>query len=156
MNISMVIDLSSYRMKTDKATRKLIKMLLETHFEAMTLSNMAWLMVNKQAPNLYDAGVLYRRDPERTRSAELWLDLPTIYRRGYDDCEGLSAWLAAEMRVRVKNSACDQRVQGAAVFLKATKIPGSWHAVVKDKVSGEVWDPSRVLGMGRRKRRNYG
>ena len=86
----------------------------------------------------------------------MWLDVPTIYRRGFDDCEGLSAWLAAEMRVRAKNSECSERVQGAAVFLKPTKIAGSWHAVVKDKVTGEVWDPSRVLGMGRgRRKRNY-
>jgi hypothetical protein len=154
MNVIQRLDLSSYRMSNVADANKVVKAVLELHFEAITRANCAWMMINPDAPNLYDSGVLYRRDPERELVAELWLDAPNILMRGYDDCEGLSSFLAAEMRTKEQNSVSDRRWPAAAVWLKPTKVPGSWHAIVRDAETGKTWDPSRVLGMGRNRRRS--
>ena len=146
MNVAQVITLGAY-------PRRLTKSVLETYFEAITRSNVAWLLLNRRVPNLYDSGIFYERDPDRGVVAELWLDVPAILQRGYDDCEGLSCWLAAEMRARENNSVGTKRVPTAACWLKRTRVPGSWHAIVRDAATGQTWDPSRVLGMGQRRRR---
>jgi hypothetical protein len=156
MNVIQRLDLASYRMSTPKKSKAVVKAVLECHFEAITLSNVAWLNLNPDAPNLYDSGVRYRRDPERALVAELWLDVPNILRRGFDDCEGLASFLAAELRAKEDNSLGKRRYPAAAVWLKPTRIPGSWHAIVKDHETGQLWDPSRALGMGRNRRKQRG
>lgn len=152
MKIIQILDLKRYVAKTDRGTSLLHKLVLETHFAAMTLTNVAFLLSihGRRAPLLYASGVVYHRDPEREEFSENWFDMPTILRVGQDDCEGLSAFLAAEMRVRAPNSVSSKRHPTAAVVLKRTKRRNMWHAVVEDQVTGERWDPSRHLGMGRR------
>lgn len=118
----------------------------------MTMTNVVYLMskLGRTAPLLYASGVVYERDPEQEEFSERWSDIPTILKDGFDDCEGLSAFLAAEMRVRAPNSVSPHKHPTAAVVLKRTRRRGMWHAVVEDKTTGERWDPSRQLGMNRR------
>lgn len=128
---------------------------LETFFEAQVRVNMVFLLAHEDLPDLYDAGIRYRREgmPER------WKDIPTILRDGYDDCEGLSCWRAAELRVR-------EGIETAKVHLiRQRRNPNLLHAVVIDAANPRRrWDPSRVLGMKsggtsrnktRRKRREH-
>lgn len=143
MLIRQRIDLGAYRGKTARQTVGIVKGLLELYFEAQVRANMVWLMLNPRAPLLYESGVVYRREgiPEQ------WFDAPSILRRGFDDCEGLAAFLAAEMRVRGPNSETNERIPTATVCLKKTRTAGLWHAQVCDLATGRVWDPSRKLGM---------
>lgn len=157
MNVLMRVDLPSYRRRSQRRTKTLQRMVLETYFEAMTRINAAWLKVNPKAPLLYKSGVVYRRDPKRCARpgqcvSELWLDFPSLLKRGAEDCDGLSAALAGELRARAPNSVGDKLRPRATVKLKQTRHPGLWHAVVVDLDTREVFDPSRKLGMGRKRR----
>ena len=112
--------------------------ILECLFEGWTKINCAWLASHPTAPRLYTSGVIYRRE-----TPEVWKDIPSILEDGCDDCEGLSCWLAAELRVR-------DNITNARVVLieQPTRLQRRlWHAVVKDP-TGRTWDPSRRLGMG--------
>ena len=152
MIANTVLALNEYRMPDAKQTNALRKMVFETMFEALTRINQAYLRTDPEAPLLYESGVRYRKDPIRGKTGELWLDVPSILARGYDDCEGLSSYLAAEMRERAPNSVSDRRIPGAMVWLYRPR-PNLWHAVVKDRETGEIFDPSKRLGMGRGQQR---
>lgn len=146
------ISLDDYRVGNSVEARgRLIQSLLETWFEAMTLTNCAWMLATPKSPLLYHSGVRYQRDPDRSPGGltELWLDAPSILDRGADDCEGLSSFLAAELRTRSPNSVGRQKRPAAAVRLKTTRTPGLLHAIVIDLQTGEIFDPSKMLGMGR-------
>lgn len=153
MRIYQILDLRNYRASTEAGTRTLHRLVLETHFAAMTFSNVAYLRskLGQRAPLLYGSGVFYERDPERELVSENWWDIPTILATGSDDCEGLACYLAAEMRVRAPNSVSEKRHPTAAVMLKATRRRKMWHAIVVDKITGQRWDPSRQLGMGKKR-----
>ena len=138
------LKLSSYRMPSRHDTIKLHKRLLETLFEASTLVGVAFLKLHPDVPLLYASGVRYRREG----SPERWKDIPTVLETGCDDCEGLSIWLAAELRTRAPNSVGPNRRPAACVALRSTRRDGLFHAVVIDRATREVFDPSRKLGMG--------
>lgn len=114
---------------------------LETFFEAQTRVNIAYLLAFPDTPRLLESGVRYQRE----HRPEQWRDIPSILTLGHDDCEGLSCWRAAELRIR-------DGVRGAVVKLKRVR-PGLLHAQVVDLDSGRIWDPSRALGMGSKRRR---
>lgn len=149
MIIVQRLKLSTYRLPKARDTIKLHKRLLETLFEASTLVAVAWLKIHPKAPLLYASGVRYRREG----SPERWKDIPTILESGFDDCEGLSVWLAAELRTRAPNSVGPQLRPAACVALKSTRRDGLFHAVVYDRATREVFDPSRRLGMGSKRKR---
>jgi hypothetical protein len=144
MYIRQLISLREYQAKTPEGTLQVHKDLLQLYFEAQVRANMVYLALTPKTPLLYSSGVTY----EREGAPELWLDIPAIRRQGYDDCEGLSCWLAAEMRTRSPNSVGDKIRPAAMAVLKKTKRNGLWHALVIDKETGERFDPSRKLGMG--------
>lgn len=110
---------------------------LERFFEAMTRFNVDFLSTHPDFPNLYESGVRYRRE-----RPEIWKDIPTAMRDGWDDCEGLSSWLAAELRVR-------RGMPNARVKLIQQPTIGRklWHAIVYDPDSNRRFDPSKRLGM---------
>lgn len=137
MKIDLTIALRSY----PKAEQLGV---LETFLEAQTRVNVVYLRANPTVPELYASGVRYAREG----SPELWKDIPTILEDGFDDCEGLSCWLAAELRVR-------RNIASARVRLvRASKLFSLIHAVVIDDSNpSHRWDPSRRLGMTRRKTR---
>ena len=114
-------------------------------FEASTVIGVAWLKLHPRTPLLYSSDVEYRREG----SPERWKDIPTILETGYDDCEGLSVWLAAELRTRAPNSIGNYRRPAACVALKSTRRSNLFHAVVYDRETREIFDPSRKLGMGK-------
>jgi hypothetical protein len=150
MKALVVLDLPNYRIGAFAPAERGRIAALETMFEALTRINMAWLKSHK-APLLYQSGVRYRIDPERGDIGELWLDAPSILARGFDDCEGLSSFLAAELRCKPQNSVGSRLYPAACVRLKKTRMPGMLHAIVYDPETRQVWDPSRALGMSAKK-----
>ena len=111
-------------------------------------------------PALYDSGVQYRRET----GGEVWCDYLTMLSRGHEDCDGLSAARAGELRARGYKAlrpgdggyraAREQKLKtiGAWVMLKTRSPedrPGLYHCIVRYKV-GNRWyrdDPSARLGM---------
>ena len=110
---------------------------LEQFFEAMVRFNESFLVKHPNTPLLYSSGVRYRRE-----APEIWKDIPTTLRDGWDDCEGLSSWLAAEMRVRFARPNATVKL-----VLQPTIDRKLWHAIVVDLDTGEKFDPSKQLGM---------
>jgi hypothetical protein len=88
-----------------------------------------------EAPYLYDTNVRYRREP---RGNEWWQtadDILGIISKGSGDCEDLSAYHSAWLRV----------FEGEMARVKIIRTPrGSFHAVV-EREDGTIDDPSRVL-----------
>lgn len=85
-------------------------------------------------PPLATSGVRYSRE-----NGETWLTPSRVLQRGSGDCEDLSAWRAAELRVH----GADPTAR-AVVYRSG---PRTWHAVVSR--DGGQWyeDPSAALGM---------
>lgn len=91
-------------------------------------------------PRLYDSGVKYKNEPR-----DVWRHAADVAREGWGDCEDLSAWRAAELRVSGEDP--DARVS------TYKSGPSRYHAVVT-RGDGTLEDPSRVLGMGASKMRS--
>lgn len=103
---------------------------------ALQTLNELWLRGRRRpVPSLYESGVYY--DPEQ--GTEDWLTIPDLYAAGVGDCEDLAAARAAELRVSGEDPGA------RAVAYRSG--PTVWHAVVL-RGTGEVEDPSLVLGMG--------
>jgi len=90
-------------------------------------------------PRLMRSGVRYQREP---KGREEWLDCTEVLRARVGDCEDLACWLAGELRANG-----DHR---ARAVLKLVR-PGLKHCLVMDG-RGNLRDPSRALGMGKRHR----
>lgn len=102
--------------------------------------NMDYLKrVKRRVPQLYAAGVRYRRErrPERGGRVERFATIPTVLRTGWGDCEDLAAWRVAELRM------------GGIRAIPWIIRPHArvYHVQVRHP-SGAVEDPSRKLGMG--------
>lgn len=108
-------------------------------FEGMTATNAIWLQNHPEAPKLYNSGVRYQREG----SPELWFDVAGILAHGYDDCEGLACWRAAELR--------NQGYSARPVLREYKKADGGrlYHCLVEvDTPDGPMYDdPSARLGM---------
>jgi hypothetical protein len=85
-------------------------------------------------PKLYESGVVYKNEPR-----DVWRHAEDVNREGWGDCEDLSAWRAAELRVSGEDPDASVGVYKSG--------PSRYHAVVK-RGDGTVEDPSRALGMG--------
>jgi hypothetical protein len=126
--------------------------------------NTRWLQANPgKAPSLYDSGVRYQRE----KNAEDWKDIVNILADKDGDCEDLSCWRIAELRVRgVKaepflywqNTAAGGRLYHALVWRESVTAdlpparstgPVLWAARDRNGKPQPGWveDPSRVLGM---------
>jgi len=116
-------------------SKKALKVLLE----AATQINEIILRNHPEIPDIQKSGVYYK--PEY--GAEKWQDVLTTYRQGFGDCEDLSTWLTAQLRVRKgirAVPAITERVVANGRILHAlTKLP-----------NGKLIDVSRLLGMGTR------
>jgi transglutaminase-like putative cysteine protease len=84
-------------------------------------------------PRLYSAGVRYAREPV---GKERWQSAAELLRARRGDCEDLSGYLAAEIRVY------DGLPARVAIV---PNTMGGYHAVVS--INGRIEDPSRKLGM---------
>lgn len=104
----------------------------------------------KGLPKLYDSGVRYKVEG----SPELWWDAEEILRNGFDDCEGLAAYRAADLMVEGFPSA---EVYCRLIQMPSKEMGGSgsggrlFHAVtrVRDPKTGNwvVDDPSVHVGL---------
>jgi hypothetical protein len=102
---------------------------------ALTGLNLS-IMRRSELPQLYASGVVYRRESYvNGRPREQWLTAPVVLELGCGDCEDLSCWRAAELRLQGINA-------------RAIARPSSlgWHIVVQYP-DGTIEDPSRKLGM---------
>lgn len=103
---------------------------------ALTALNMEILRRNP-LPHIYESGVVYEREarlPDGT-SREQWLTAPVIYQRKRGDCEDLSCWLAASLRLK-----------GIDAHARAKRSAVGYHIIV-EYPDGTIEDPSRKLGM---------
>ena len=112
-------------------------------------------------PNLYDAGVVYRRETEET-----WSDAINLLLQGHEDCDALAAYRAGELQARGYKALSIARGDYGAREARARRLrhidarvvlrtrsdpgkPGMYHCIVKYRV-GRRWyydDPSIRLGM---------
>ncbi|TXH50455.1 MAG: hypothetical protein E6Q97_20495 [Desulfurellales bacterium] len=81
--------------------RALSHRILQVWLDALVETNVLVMREAKERgtplPPLYSSGVVYREEP---KGVEEWLDCLEIVRRGFDDCEGLGCFRAAELRVQ--------------------------------------------------------
>jgi len=112
---------------------------LLAQIEAMVQCNEYWLRHHGDTPGIYESGVIYKREGK----PEIWLDIPHIMLQGFDDCEGLSSWRAAELRVA--------GYQANAVLKRFNRPDGStlYHCITEVREGDQVYidDPSARLGM---------
>jgi len=90
-------------------------------------------------PPLYESGVRYKRE---SIGSENWQTVRQLYRAGIGDCEDLAAARAAELRM--------EGIPARAIAIRTG--PRKYHAVVRWP-DGAIEDPSRLLGMGKGRRR---
>lgn len=106
--------------------------ILEALLEGLTAANSRLVEV-LGLPPLYASGVRYAREP---RGAERWQLAPVTLRLGRGDCEDLATWRAGELRA-----------SGRDAWARVVRTgPRQLHVVV-ELASGDIEDPSRVLGM---------
>lgn len=99
--------------------------------------NCEWLLTHPSAPSLYESGVVYRAE----RNTEEWLDIPTLYDRGFGDCEDLACARCGELQAREDVAAMP--------YITWRTLPDGrtiYHALVRWP-DGTIEDPSRALGM---------
>lgn len=111
---------------------------LQTLLTALMTIDVDWLRAHPETPGIYDSHVRYEEEPV---GQEDWQDIPTSLRLGVSDCEDLSCWRAAELRVRFGLAAWP-------TFTYKLRSNGSYlyHITVRHP-SGETEDPSRRKGM---------
>jgi len=115
---------------------------LDAILEGLVLADVVYFETHPKAPRLYDSGVRYKKErPGR----EDWLIIPDLYKKGTGDCEDLGAALAAECRVF-------DGLDAWAFTVRTGKK--KFHTKVAIRQDGQLFieDPSRVLGMGRKKK----
>lgn len=112
------------------------------------------LAANPRLPALYRAGIPYKREVCRASNVpgacERFLSpLQLLKERGRlgADCDDLAPWRAAEL-ILGRHAPRDRGARAVAI-----PSPGiGWHVVVK-RSDGRIEDPSKVLGMGKGKKR---
>jgi hypothetical protein len=111
---------------------------LNAMLRALTLIDVSYLVSHPSAPGIYDSGVRYEEEPP---GQEDWQDIPTCLILRVGDCEDLSCWRAAELRVRHRENAWP-------IFRHQVRPNGSYlyHILVR-RADGRIEDPSRILGM---------
>lgn len=109
--------------------------------EALAMVDQAYIM-NRRVPLLYNSGVRYSNPPDTSRKPQPWRDVPLLLSSGHGTCHELSAWRIAEARFK----------EGANVvpYVTCKNMNGGtmFHVQVLDLNSGNIEDPSVILGMG--------
>jgi hypothetical protein len=114
---------------------------LEAALEATALAN-EQAIVRGEVPGIQDAirrGVRWR--PEPYLDGEHFDLAGVVARRGWGDCDDLAPWLAGELRASGEDPDAVPRVYKSG--------PKRWHVVVQTG-SGEILDPSKWAGMGKK------
>lgn len=89
---------------------------------------------------LYESGVYYKAEPP---GEEEWLDIPSLYKQGFGDCEDLACARTAELRFSgIGAVPCirHRRIETGKGMLTLVHVLTLWP-------DGSVEDPSKLLGM---------
>ena len=132
-----VLDVGLFKDKTPRGERFSVGS-AEALLNGLARSN-ALVVRLYNLPDLYAAGVKYKREPRG--SGESWKGIRQVMRDRYADCDDLSAARAGELIATGADP-------GARVLVYRTGAR-TLHAVVA-RSDGRIEDPSRILGMGRR------
>jgi hypothetical protein len=143
--IVVVADL--FTRKGDEADRVRSEQSLLLLMEAMCAIDLLHLR-QQHYPKLYESGVVYRRED----GTENWLDIPSVIKAGWGDCEDLVFWRVAELRkdgVKAAPFAKWRRVNGVYKYhaLVRRYAPGRDHFGRVINANEWLEDPSRRLGM---------
>ena len=99
-----------------------------------------WHLRRERFAPLYRSGVYYKEEPP---GEEEWLDIPTLYKQGFGDCEDIGCARVAELRkVGVPAVPC--------ICWKEHNIGGKVITLVHVLVlwpDDSLEDPSKILGM---------
>jgi hypothetical protein len=107
--------------------------------ECLTRIDEDYLRAHPETPSIYASGVRYQEEP---LGVEEWMDIPTILDRKVADCEDLSCWRTAELRVR------EGKPSARSTFSWKVRPDGGYlYHIVTQHPNGVIEDPSRVLGM---------
>lgn len=115
---------------------------LEAALEATTLAN-EQAIIRGEVPTITEAikkGVRWK--PEPFLDGEHFDLAHHVAARGWGDCDDLAPWLSGELRATGEDPGARSRVYQSG--------PGRWH-VVTETSDGEILDPSKWAGMGKRK-----
>lgn len=91
----------------------------------------------KTVAPLYQSGVYYQAEPP---GEEEWLDIPSLYKQGFGDCEDLACARAAELRFAGIGAVPCIRHKKMASGLTLVHVLVLWP-------DGTIEDPSKNLGM---------
>lgn len=143
--IVVVADLFSR--KGDEADRVRSEKSLLLLMEAMCAIDLLHLR-QRTYPKLYESGIVYRRED----GTENWLDIPSVIKAGWGDCEDLVFWRVAELRkqgIKAAPFAKWRRVNGVFKYHALVRrfSPGRDHFGRFVKANAWLEDPSRRLGM---------
>jgi hypothetical protein len=143
--IVVVADLFSR--KGDEADRVRSEQSLLLLMEAMCAIDLLHLR-QRHYPKLYESGVVYRRED----GTENWLDIPSVIKAGWGDCEDLVFWRVAELRkdgVKAAPFAKWRRLNGVYKYHALVRRYGPGRDQFGRLINSNEWleDPSRRLGM---------
>jgi hypothetical protein len=116
---------------------------LQFLLEALTMANVAYLLDNPSAPELYASGVRYQQEPD---GRDEWQDIPDTLARRSGDCEDLACWRVAELRVRHGEPNATRSIS-VSTLLDARGQPVTMYHITVLRQNGAQEDPSRKLGM---------
>lgn len=123
--------------------RALSEFVLQRLLELLTLVNVDWLRKHPEAPRLYESGLRYATEGPYS---EVWQSYSNMLRGEVADCEDLACARAAELIV----SGEDPDARAVYYGRELTEKRRLYHVVVA-RGDGSIEDPSRTLGMGRRR-----
>lgn len=132
MRLVMNVGLLEQGMSTQDAATVIGRML-----QGVVTANVSYLRRHPQTPHPYEAGIRYRREPS---GQEQWKGIKQILTDRHGDCEDLASYLAAWYRAH------NQKAHIHLVW-KQTRGGGRLFHVQVRGPSGQIEDPSRVLGM---------
>jgi len=89
-------------------------------------------------PLPYDAGVRYQMEPDN--GIEEFADIPTVWSRGWGDCDDLAPWVVAWRRFHGERA-------GLRITWRKTRSGRKVFHVLVRRADGSLEDPSKILGM---------
>lgn len=136
--MKIVTDVDPGVMKRPKLAAGVVRL----HLRALVISNAYYLQTHPNTPYLYKSGVRYAPEPNAGKFEE-FAGIAQCLVRGWGDCDDLAAWRAAEIRIKEKRPA------NILCYWRRNPENGQtiWHVQVRRTDTGEVEDPSRLLGM---------
>ena len=137
-----------------QASERVLRALLD----ALLIADIEYLRANPNTPRIYQAGVVYRREPLLDELAKMypecmtscrppvhpeeWKSIPYCIKDGHGDCEDLASWCCAE---RIVYDGLDAKTEFSFRELGKMLI---YHIYVR-LPDGQIEDPSLKLGMRR-------